>query len=1117
MKTPYFLLLILFSGVGPVLVTYGQANHTFEQLTTAQGLSHNSVWSICQDREGFMWIGTQDGLNKYDGYTFTVLKPDPRRPKQTLRHNIISAIHEDRAGRLWVATFGGGLHEVNKRTGEVTAYPIGPTSSTDWNVLFSIYEDPTGMLWVDGGPGLARFNPQTKQYKIFTLPFPSNFIVGDSTGRIWFPQPNHICCFDAKTGRLRRFPVRVNKALNSISGAILVDSGGLLWAGTLKDGLIWADTRQDSLRFTRYTPNGLSTKPIDFNWRGLFEDTNGYLWVSTQGGIQRVDRRSNQAIMYRAEPARAGSLGTSDVRGFVQERAGALWIFGNNGISRLPTATKPLLVRQVVSTPPLVREARNVVTSLLIDHTGTTWLASTGNITVGRFQNGLFRAGARDPAFRSINANPQNPRSLASDAVAGLYEDRQGRVWISTPGALHRYDHLTGQFTRYSTQSSFQQMAEDATGTLWLASAFDWKSGLASFNPATSQFRQYTPTDTAGLAHWSVSDVLVSRTGDVWAATMGGGVSRLNPRTGRFTNYRASPAFKPGFLNDKDTRALYEDARGIIWIGTNQGGLHRLDPNTGQITYFTTQDGLPSNHVASLTGDDRGNLWLGTNNGLCRFSPRTRACRNYNVSDGLPDNDFTTGTALRRDGKLWFGTMNGIVSFNPDSLRDNTIPPPVYVSGFTVLGKPRPLTTEPVELSHRENLLTFEFVALNYNSPGKNQYAYQLVGVDNDWVYSGTRRFAAYTELVPGQYDFRVKAANNDGIWNEKGTTLRVVIRPPWWRTGWAYGVYALLSGAVLVTIDRIRRQRLLNRERERTRERELAHGREMEQAYHELKKTQAQLIQKEKMASLGELTAGIAHEIQNPLNFVNNFSEVSTELVSELEDEQQKPDRDVDLEAELLGDLKQNLQKITHHGSRASSIVKGMLEHSRSSTGERQLTDLNALADEYLRLAYQGWLARDKEFACQLVTDFAAELPRLEVVPQDQGRVLLNLYNNAFYAIQQRTQQIAVVAYQPLVMVSTRLVHQNRPEEATSPTQPAGLGKRMIEIRVKDNGTGIADSVKQKIFQPFFTTKPTGEGTGLGLSLSYDIVVKGHGGTLSVESTENEGSEFIVRLPDRS
>ncbi|WP_262385946.1 sensor histidine kinase [Hymenobacter sp. BT491] len=271
----------------------------------------------------------------------------------------------------------------------------------------------------------------------------------------------------------------------------------------------------------------------------------------------------------------------------------------------------------------------------------------------------------------------------------------------------------------------------------------------------------------------------------------------------------------------------------------------------------------------------------------------------------------------------------------------------------------------------------------------------------------------------------------------------------------------------------------------------------ELRDALTELRAMQAQLVQAEKMASLGELTAGIAHEIQNPLNFVTNFSDVSAELVSELEEEQQRPERDPGLEAELLDDLKQNLQKITHHGQRAASIVRGMLEHSRASTGERQPTEINNLADEYLRLAYHGLRAKDKTFNATLATDFDPAVGPIEVVSQDLGRVLLNLFTNAFYAVQKRKEACPDAGYTPTVTVST---HRNTATE--------------VEIRVCDNGLGIPEAVRAKIFQPFFTTKPTGEGTGLGLSLSYDIITKGHGGTLTVKTQEGEGTEFIITLP---
>lgn len=272
----------------------------------------------------------------------------------------------------------------------------------------------------------------------------------------------------------------------------------------------------------------------------------------------------------------------------------------------------------------------------------------------------------------------------------------------------------------------------------------------------------------------------------------------------------------------------------------------------------------------------------------------------------------------------------------------------------------------------------------------------------------------------------------------------------------------------------------------------------ELENTVKLLQATQQQLIQQEKLASLGELTAGIAHEIQNPLNFVNNFSEVSMELVDEMEEEFNKGDKEEAMA--IAADIKQNLEKIIHHGKRADAIVKNMLQHSRSNSGEKQPTDINALADEYLRLSYHGLRAKDKMFNSSMVTELDPALPKVNVISQDIGRVLLNLFNNAFYAVQQRHNQVGDT-YKPEVRVSTKLI-------------TSASGARKIEIKVTDNGTGIPDDVKGKILQPFFTTKPTGEGTGLGLSLSYDIVVKGHAGTIDIESKEGEKTEFTIRLP---
>jgi signal transduction histidine kinase len=352
-----------------------------------------------------------------------------------------------------------------------------------------------------------------------------------------------------------------------------------------------------------------------------------------------------------------------------------------------------------------------------------------------------------------------------------------------------------------------------------------------------------------------------------------------------------------------------------------------------------------------------------------------------------------------------------------------------------------------------------------------------------------------YSNLPLGDYVFSQKAANGNGVWNEDGVSLRLVITPPWWRTSWAYTTYVLLFVIGIRLVHVIQKRRVIRLEQEKAQTKEIQHAREIEKAYETLKDTQAQLIQSEKMASLGVLTAGIAHEIQNPLNFVNNFSEVSQDLINEIKLERAKPweQRNEKLEEEILNDLAINLEKITLHGRRADSIVKSMVEHSRTTSGKKELTDINSLVESCIELAYHGFCAKEKDFNCELKTTLDAALPKINVIPQDIGRVMINLLNNAFYAVNEKSKSNKK-GYKPLVKVCTKNL------------------KVTLLITILDNGIGIPDGIKDKIFNPFFTTKPSGKGTGLGLSLAYDIV-KAHGGELKVVSKVGEGSTFSIIL----
>ena len=474
-----------------------------------------------------------------------------------------------------------------------------------------------------------------------------------------------------------------------------------------------------------------------------------------------------------------------------------------------------------------------------------------------------------------------------------------------------------------------------------------------------------------------------------------------------------------------------------------------------------------------------------------------------------------------RNGVLYVPTDNGLISFDPARMNESAIPPAVVIESVSyhpakniandkdtslfVYGR------KNIELKYNENRISFNYIALHYENASLNQYAYKLEGYDKDWIRAGSQRSVTYTNLSPATYTFHVKAANSDGTWNETGTSFTIIITPPWWETWW-FRILSVISMIAVVYAIVQQHSRNLKKQNITLEEKVIVRTAELKQSLEELKATQSQLIQSEKMASLGELTAGIAHEIQNPLNFVNNFSEVNAELIGEAE---QEIDRgNIDELKMILGELKENEEKIIHHGKRADAIVKSMLQHSRTSTGQKEPTDINALCDEYLRLSYHGMRARDKNFNATLQTNFDPALSsaegKINVVPQDIGRVLLNLYNNAFYATADRLK-----AHSP----SDRVIRAGSQLKADSsqyvPTVTVVTKKLAgkILISVKDNGPGIAQNIIDKIFQPFFTTKPTGQGTGLGLSLAYDII-KAHGGEIKVETREGEGSNFIMRLP---
>ncbi len=1087
----------------------------FEQIGIEEGLSNNNVKNILQDSKGYLWFGTMDGLNKYDGYSFTKYRLDPL-DSNSLPQNSIYTLWEDKYGSIWVGTFEG-LCRFDRSTEKFTRYkPSTNAKFSDPNIS-AVNEDSDGMMWAGNFSGqLCRFDRQKGIFLSEKVGLGGiNCIYKDRSGTLWVGTTTGLHRLNLQTRKAGKLSEVIftnyqydTGNLNSLSSntvvSIFEDRNGIMWIGT-DNGLNSFDKKKGIFKRYQHDPkniHSISSNNVAVWPESIKEDQQGNLWIGTEKGLNKLNPDRTIFTSYFHNPRDVYSLSTDIVISVHIDKAGILYAGCWRGkLNKANLNPKPFGLSRNDSNN-INSLSSNMVTSIIEDSSGIVW--------IGTYGGGLNRWDRETNQFKHFRHNSSKPRTLRYDEINAILEDHVGHLWVCNGNVLSQLNKQTGEFTHYYTYKAndgeekrrvILSITEDPDGLLWLGTG----NGIKSFDQKTGKFEHYyfNRTDTNGVSDATAKTIYADSRDNIWVGNGSIATDKFNKRSGRFINYKHDSR-DSNSISSNVVNSFFEDSKGNLWLGTLSGGLCYFDYKKQKFTTFTDKQGLPGNTVYSILSDSKNHLWLGTSNGLSQFDLFTKTFTNYDYTDGLQSNIFAAGGGgdmdrgpcfKSEDGTLYFGGPNGFNFFNPDQIEADSTLAPVVITRFKLFDKlvKGANETKEIVLKYNENYFSFEFSSLSYASPEQNQYAYKLEGVDKDWVYSGSRHYTSYTNIDPGTYTFKVKGTNSDGIWNEEGTSISIIIKPPWWRTWWAYCIYGLCFIAGIFMVDRYRRKRAIIKERDRTRERELQQAHEIEKAYHKLKDTQAQLIHSEKMASLGELTAGIAHEIQNPLNFVNNFSEVNNELIEEMSNES-----DINQIKAIANDIRQNNEKINHHGKRADAIVKNMLQHSRAGTGKKELTDINALANEHLRLSYHAFRAKDKSFdaipiAIGMQTDFDESIGQIDIIPQDIGRVLLNLYNNAFYAVDEKRKQ-QVEEYEPTITVTTKKIDDK------------------VQLTIKDNGNGIPQKVVDKIFQPFFTTKPTGIGTGLGLSLSYDII-KAHGGELKVLSKENEGAEFIINF----
>jgi ligand-binding sensor domain-containing protein/signal transduction histidine kinase len=1109
----------------------------FERFDMDDGLPSNWILSILQDRQGFMWFGTIEGLSRYDGHEFRTFRNQPAEPS-SLSDDAVWVLLEDRKGAMWVGT-GGGLNRYEPATESFIRFGADPSRGdvVPQGTVTALVEDREGIIWVGTSQGLLHLDPSSGAFQQFDVGNDriSNHVTAlaeDAGSILWVgTQGGGLFRFDRSTGEFMSFrhdPTRAGTLRSDRVTALLVDSGGTLWVATEPPEVTPQSqgSQQASVvhRFDRasdtFHPVVYRTEEVsglNYTPTALLQTRDGALWIGTRNaiggdaqrsGIHHFDPQSGIFTTFGYNPTDPRSLSWLFVMGLYEDRSGALWVGTSRGLNRWDRGQR-LFGRFKVHTEDPFHLVDNIY-GLHEDEHGVLWLGSSGF--------GLTRYDRSTNDIRRYAPDRSAEHGLRSGPILSIARDRQGMLWMANNSGLQRFDRSSGWFHAFRHEpgnpnslpdNMVSTIFIDGEDVVWAGTAY----GLARLDRATGTFRTYrhSPEDSTSLVGNLISVITSDREGYLWIGTNRtrnfasqtgpAGLSRLDPRTGRSQNFRHDPG-NPHTLSNNGINAILEDRTGVIWVGTNSA-LNRYDAATGRFKHYGVEHGLSSATIAALLEDESGHLWISTEGGgLVRFDPITETFRSFDLPHGIQNRRFNRGAAFKSaSGELFFGGVSGINFFRPDTLSITGTAPTVVLTGFNRRDRrvyfDRPLwEINQVVLPYSENTFSFEFAALSFQASERNRYAYRLDGFDTDWVHSGDRRYANYTNLPPGRYVFRVKAANSEGIWNEEGVSMAIRILPPWWRTWWAYTIYVVLLIAAMLTAYIHQRRKLLAREYEKARERELEHGREMERAYRDLKRTQAQLVQQEKLASLGALTAGIAHEIKNPLNFINNFSQLTAEMAEELIDVQRRePATPLGEVNDVLEDIRLNSTKILEHGVRADSIVKSMLQHSRGGVHRAEPTEVNGLVEEYVGLAYHGRRAQQADFAAEIALELDPAAGQVELVAQDIGRVVLNLVGNAFDAVTERRAEEGR-DYVPRVRVTTRRT---------------GAG---VEVSVEDNGTGIPASVREKVFEPFFTTKAAGKGTGLGLSMSHEIVVSGHGGRLGVEDVVGGGTRFVFFLP---
>jgi ligand-binding sensor domain-containing protein/signal transduction histidine kinase/DNA-binding response OmpR family regulator len=1046
-------------GMRPFAANAQTKSYSFKHWSVEEGLSQPSVLSICQDRLGFMWFGTKDGLNRFDGHSFKVFRHNRTDP-YSLGNHVVHALHEDARGMLWVGTDEGVyLYDPQlerfSRFQQATAEHV-----TIEQEVADIRSDHQGNLWVAVRlQGTFRYSisknqlalvkskpPQTSSFRVEN----ASALCVDRNGTVWTGSATgQLQPFDPSTQALQ--PYASPAFLPSQEITAVLDEGKSLLVGTNNGGL---------KRFDKKTHTSIDLLPRDPRNHPLYirdiasASSDKTVWLGTEAGLYIYDPRQGTYQQLVQNPEDPYALSDNVVHSLYQDREGGMWVgtyFG--GVNYFPHQTTPFTKYYPLHKDESISGLR--VREFCEDAEGYLW--------IGTEDAGLNRFNPRTQTFQYYQSG-KGKNDITYHNIHGLAIDGD-RLWIGTYSrGLDVMNLKTGQVKHYEKTDKAGSLGHndvfsiyrDRRGHVWIGTL----EGVYRYQPLTDDFAFVQP-----IGNRFIYDILEDHQGMLWLATRNEGAIRYDPFTGKTRSFRHNPADSTS-LSHNVVMTLFEDHRQRLWLGTEGGGLCRYEDQMGTFVRYSTPQGFPSAVIHKILEDKAHNLWISTTNGLVRFQPDTQALQVYTKANGLLQNRFNQKSGFRAsDGTLYFGNLTGFIAFRPGSFTANPFIPPVVLTGFQVFNqevvagfKDSPLQqsithTQAVTLPYDQSTLSFTFAALSFTASENSQYAYQLEGLDRDWTYLKQNQKAAYAKLPPGEYLFRVKASNGNGKWNEKGVRLAIRIRPPFWQSPLAFGLYGIMFLVAAFYGIRSYRSRIEKRHR------------------LSLEKLETQKEREIYNAKI-EFFTHVAHEIRTPLTLIKG------PLEHLLQNQLSAPE------------VKENLSVMDRNTNRLLELTNQLLDFRKM---DQEGLHLNFMKMDVIVLLREIYL-RFKSAAQQGGIAFVLDLPQEPLYAEVDHEALNKLFSNLFSNAVKHASSTIRVTLQP----------------------PAG--QRSFVTKVSSDGSRIPANLTEKIFEPFFQIEDEAghsakNGSGLGLPLARSLAQL-HEGELFLDSLDTEANTFVVVLP---